>query len=134
MKVDHVAALDVRRLGRLLTSLEEARPVFAQAHRPVDCEELLRDVDVLEAPLVGRRQATARVAVLPDLVRILGAVEADATGVVVVFANDARAVVLGGVCRRVDAQRALLRRAASRTGRSRCRALPGGSTPKPSVV
>ena len=80
----------------------------------------------LKRPLVRRRErrAARRVA---GLVRVLGAVEADDAGLVVVLADDARVVVLGGVGRRVDAERARACRAASPTGRSPSRAWPGGS-------
>ena len=64
VEVDEVAALVVRLLRRLLDVDEEPRPVLAQAHRAVDDEELLGDVDILEAALVGHRERR-RLAVLP---------------------------------------------------------------------
>ncbi len=107
VEVDQVAALDVRRLRGLLDVVQEARPVLEQTHRPVDDEELLGDVDVLEAVLVGRRDGRARRGVA-DLVGVLGAVEPDAARGVVVFADDAGSVVLRRVGRRVEAKDSVL--------------------------
>ncbi len=106
MEVDEVAALIVRLLRRLLHVEEEARPVLAQAHRAVDEVELLQDVDVLEVRLVRRRKRDAA-RLVARLVRVFGAVEADAPGVVVVLPHDARVVVLGDVRGRVEPQDAL---------------------------
>jgi hypothetical protein len=106
VEIDHVAALQVRRLRGELDVLQETGPILEEPHRPVDDEELLRDLHVPEAVLVRRRDGHARGRVT-DLVGVLRAVEADAAGLVVVLADDAGRVVLGCVRGGVDAEHAV---------------------------
>ena len=95
LEVEEIAALVVEVLRRLLRVGEEAGEVFEEAHLPVDDEELLRVVEGADAFLVGDGQRVARGGVA-RLVRVLGAVEALATGDVVVLPHDP-----GGVVHRV---------------------------------
>ncbi len=79
-------------------------------------------------------ESDTRLDVLPVWFGILGAVEADLSGLVVVFAHDAGVVVLGHVRGRVDAEGRLADRAAISYCPMAVPRLAWRFVPNPSVV
>ena len=114
VQVEHVSALKMQALERLLDIEQVAGEVLEQAHVAFDDEHLLREGRVSGLGLdVGVSRVARRITALGNLLpreraRVVAVEKFDATRAEVVFAKHACGVKMGGVRRDAEAIRALL--------------------------